>query len=401
MVNSLKKISIVLSLSIITTLCVAKDKLKDIKEPSGATFKVDFQKAFGGEDRDKAFDVISLDDGGFMVAGESESYSVGRDDMLVVRFDKEGKMVYRSSFGQKKRERANAVSTIGKDNFIAVGYTTSYSKYGDKDLFVVKFDKDGKSIFKKHFGGDRDDEALDVVGLKNGNALIVGYTESYGKGYKDLYLLYIDKDGKEIWSKAIGGKDDDIGYSIALTKGGFYIAGSTRSFGSGGFDFYLLKFNSKAKLLFSKIYGEYNDDILKSVYSTSDGGCVVAGETKSFGSKRNDLDVMRFNSEGGLVWHKIFGFKSKDWANDIVVRDDNSIVVAGSTKSFGYGNSDFYILELNKKGSVVWSKNFGGSDKDEAKSLTVLKDGSVVVVGDTLSFGKGDYDFMMIKLSKR
>ncbi len=400
--NYLLKSGTILSILIILiSNLTAKEVLKKGKEPSGLSFKSNWQKSFGGDDRDEAHDVIALKEGGFLVAGESKSYSIGRRDMLIARFDKDGKLLYRSSFGNKKNEVANAVTKTSDDAFMAVGYTTSYSKYGDKDLYVVKFSKDGKSIWKRHFGGERDDVGYDIVGVGGGKALIVGYTESYGKGYKDIYLLYIDKNGKEIWSKAIGGKDDETGYSIALAKDGFYIAGTTRSKGAGGFDFYLLRFDSKAHLRYSKVYGGIEDDIFTSAVVTKDGGCVVAGKTKSFGSKHFDIDVIKYDAKGRMLWHKLFGFKSQEWANDIVELNDGNLVVVGTTKSIGHGNYDFYILELEPNGSLKWSKTYGGSDKDFATAVAKLKDKSIIVAGSTLSFGKGDYDFMLINLQKR
>ncbi len=400
--NSLLKSATTFSLLLLLiTNLTAKDVLKMGKEPSGINFKSNWQKSFGGDEKDKAHDVIALKDGGFLVAGESKSYGIGRKDMLIAKFDKSGKFLYRSSFGEKKDDVANAVTTTSDGAFMAVGYTTSYSKYGDKDLYVVKFSKDGKSIWKKYFGGERNDVGYDIVGVGGGKAIIVGYTESYGKGYKDIYLLYIDIDGKEIWSKAIGGEDDEMGYSIALAKDGFYVAGTTRSKGAGGFDFYLLKFNNKAKLQYSKVFGGINDDIFKSAVATKDGGCVVAGKTKSFGAKHFDVDVIKYDAKGKMLWHKLFGFKSQEWADDIIELDNGNLVVVGTTKTIGHGNYDFYVLELEPNGSIRWSKTYGGSDKDFATAIAQLRDKSIIVAGSTLSFGKGDFDFMLVDLQKR
>ena len=400
-----KLISTILTTILLSTTSFAKSDTNSSQETVIKTSPIPeletiWEKAYGGSDKDKANAVIALKDGTLLVAGSSKSYGKGRGDMLIARVQKDGKVSYRSSYGGKQEDSANALTATSDGNFIAVGYSKTYSKNQDKDVFVVKFDDKGKKLWQKHYGGDRDDEAYSVVGTNNGGAIIVGYTESYGKGYKDVYIIYIDKDGKEIWSKAIGGKDDDFAKSISLTHDGFYVAGATRSFGAGGFDFYLLKFDKDAKLEFKKVYGEIEDDVLNAVTTTKDGGCVVAGWTKSFGSKHSDIDVIRYSKSGEQVWHKIYGFKSKEAANDVVAMPDGGFLVAGYTKSMGFGANDFYILELKSNGSSKWANVYGGSAKDSANAIARKPDGSYVVVGQTLSFGNGDYDFMMLELRK-
>lgn len=373
----------------------AKDTVK-------AELRTLWQKAYGGSSRDKAYGVVGLKDGGAFVVGGSKSYGKGREDMLVVRFDKSGKTIHRSSYGGKQQDVANSVTATSDGFYMAAGFSKSFSKNNDKDVYLVKFDIDGKRLWQKSYGGDEDDEATSIVATNGGGALITGYTESYGKGYKDVYIIYVDKDGKEIWSKAIGGSDDDFANAITLSSdGGFYVAGATRSFGEGGFDFYLLKFDGDGKFIFKKVYGEREEDIIYAITATRDGGCVVAGSTKSFGSKQNDIDVIRYSKDGAMKWHKIYGFKSKEWVNSITRTDEGGFLLAGTTKSFGFGAQDFYMIELDSKGSSLWANVYGGDVKDIAHGVARMSDGSYMVVGETESFGNGDYDFMIMKLSKK
>jgi len=361
-----------------------------------------WQKAYGESKKDIAYDSIGLENGGALIVGMTKSWGHGKSDMLIVKIDKKGNPQFRFTYGGKKNDEARAITKTSDGKFVVVGSSDSYTEYGDKDVYVVKFDKNGKKLWGKTFGGDRDDEAYDVIATKNGGVIVVGYTESYGQGYKDGYLLYLDKNGKEIWAKAIGGKDDDIIKGIAFSKaGGFFVAGTTRSFKAEGFDFYLVKFNKKAKYEFKRVLGGDEDDKFNAIVATDDGGCAVAGMTQSFDSKREDIDVMRFDKNGKLVWHKIFGFKSKEWANSITTTKEGGFIVAGTTKSFGFGGYDFYLLELNSKGSSIWANVYGAGDDEIANSVRPMPDGSYLVSGQTDSYGNGDYDFMFIKLIKR
>lgn len=393
---------LLISLFIFLSDACAKDNIQNQTKKIKPEFETNWQKAYGGDGRDKAYDVISLKDGGTMIAGMSRSYGRGRSDMMIVRMDKKGKTLWRSSYGGKKRDDAYAITRSSDGNFFAVGSSESFSNDGDKDVYVVKFDKDGKRIWQKTYGGAESDVGKSVVAVNNGGILIAGFTNSYGKDRTDVYILYIDKDGKEIWSKAIGGKEEDEAHDISLTAdGGFVVVGSTASYGKGREDFYILKFDGNGKFLWDKVYGGVESDILHTLTPTRDGGFVVAGETKSFESKHKDIDIIKYTKDGEQVWHKIFGFDSKDWVNDIIKIPGGGYLLAGTTKSFGFGKFDFYVLEIDSKGSSVWANVFGGETKDIAHALTRTKDGKIIVVGETDSFGSGGYDFMILELEKR
>ncbi len=403
-------IKIALYCLLFVTTLYAKEDISKIQDRSKAvkkttTSKVEFhdifQKAYGGDKKDIAYDLAVMDDDGFMIVGSTKSYGKGRDDLIVTKFDKNGKPLIRGVFGGKGKDIGYSVVKSSDGNFIAVGSSDSYNEDGDLDLFVVKFDKNCHKIWQKVYGGKRDDVGYSAIATPNGGALIVGYTESYGQGYKDGYVLFIDKNGKALFQKAIGGKDDDILRGITFSKdGGFFVAGKTQSYGKGGFDFYLAKFDKHGKYLYKNVLGGEDDDEFRAVVATKDGGCVAVGSTQSFESKHRDVDIMKFDKDGKMQWHKIYGFKSHEWANSVALTDDGGYLVAGTTKSFGFGNYDFYLLELNSKGSSVWANVYGGDDKDIAHSIKRMRDGSYLVVGETKTYGNGDFDFMYIKLKK-
>ncbi len=400
--NLLKTSLLISTALLLTTSLYAKGDLQKEPKKTSPEFENLWQMAYGGDDRDRAFGVVPLKDGGAMVAGLSRSYGKGRSDMLVVKLDKQGKTIWRSSYGGKKKDYANAITRTSDGNFIAVGSSESFSEGGDLDVYVVKFDTEGKRAWQKNFGGDEKDEAKAVVAVGGGGVLVAGYTESYGKGRRDVYILYIDKNGKEIWSKAIGGKEEDDAYAITLTAdGGFVVAGGTESYGAGRSDFYMLKFDGDGKFLWDKVYGEENEDVIHAITATPEGGFVVAGKTSSFGSKHSDIDIIKYDKKGNQVWHRIYGFKSKEWANAITRIPGGGYLIAGTTKSFGFGKFDFYLLELDSEGHSVWANVYGGENKEVAHAVTRTTDGKVLVVGETESFGNGGYDFFMLKLEKR
>ena len=202
------------------------------------------------------------------------------------------------------------------------------------------------------------------------------------------------------WARAIGGANYDYGYSVAQTSGGgFAVAGYTSSFGAGGGDLFLIKFNSSDSVQWAKAVGGTNWDAGSSVIQTSDSGFVVAGHTYSFGAGSNDLFIVKFNSSGSVQWAKAVGGTNYDWGSSVVQTSDSGFVVAGGTGSFGAGGFDLFLVKFNSSGSVQWAKAVGGTNSDAGFSVVQTSDGGFVVAGETRSFGAaGSDDLFLVKL---
>ena len=127
---------------------------------------------------------------------------------------------------------------------------------------VITFGADSHSAmgFEIVFGGPDLDRGVFVSPTKDGGYIAVGVTKSFGKGGEDVYLVKTDSNGEFLWSKTYGGTDQDNGWSVHETPDGFVLAGFTKSFGAGGFDFYLIKTDSDGEIDWSKTYGGEGDD---------------------------------------------------------------------------------------------------------------------------------------------
>ncbi|KXB07357.1 hypothetical protein AKJ52_00365 [candidate division MSBL1 archaeon SCGC-AAA382C18] len=173
--------------------------------------------------------------------------------------------------------------------------------------------------------------------------------------------------GKE-WSKAYGGSKDEWANSIVQTEdGGYVILGTTRSYGAGGSDFWLVKTDSMGNMEWTKTYGGEENEWARSIVCTSDGGYAIAGGTTSFGDG-GDFWLVKTDSYGYKEWSKTYGGSDLEQANSLIQTSDDGYVIAGTTGSFGAGARDFWFIRVDSKGNKKWSKRFS---IDEKKLFTI------------------------------
>jgi len=151
--------------------------------------------------------------------------------------------------------------------------------------------------------------------------------------------------------------------------------------------------------LFARTYGGTSGDYARSIIQTPDGGYAVMGGTSSFGASSSDLLLIKLDNTGNLLWARTFGGDSSDGARCMTGTADGGFVIAGSTRSYGAGNSDFLILRLDSSGNLAWARVFGGTDMDWPTSIAQAPDGGFVVAGGARSFGVGYYNMLVLKLS--
>jgi len=162
-------------------------------------------------------------------------------------------------------------------------------------------------------------------------------------------------------------------------------------------------FSSNAYSDWAKTYGGGADDEARSIQQTADGGYIVAGWSSSFGAGNKDFLVLKLSSTGTVQWQKAFGGWNEDFAYSIQKTSDSKYgdgyIVVGKTLSFGAGNYDFLVIKLNSSGGIQWQKTLGGSTWDEAYSVIQASDTSYVVAGTAASFGAGASDVLVAKIT--
>ncbi|WP_148206273.1 NHL repeat-containing protein [Thermococcus gammatolerans] len=296
-------------------------------------------------------------------------------------------------------DTARAVAIAPNGDIIVAGYTESFGA-GYGDVWVLRLDSEGNVKWQKTYGGSDKDWAAAVAVADNGDVIVAGGTESFGAGKADVWVLRLDENGNVKWQKTYGGKGYDVARSVAIAENGdIIVVGGTESFGAGKADVWVLRLDENGNVKWQKTYGGSSYDWGHAVAITDNGDVIVAGSTDSFGT-HEDVLVLRLDTNGNVKWQKTYGGIRGDIAFAVAIAPNGDIIVTGHTKSFGDWDSDVWVLRLDGNGNVKWQKTYGGSSDDDAYSVAIAPNGDIIVVGRTWSFGAGEDDVWVLRLDE-
>jgi len=361
---------------------------------------LEFEKTFGGGSYDEGSSVHQTSDGGYVVAGFTNSYGAGSDDVYLIKTDGSGNLVWTQTFGESAIDKGNSVQQTSDGGYVIAGYTASYGA-GSNDVYLIKTDGSGNPVWTQTFGGSDYDHASSVQQTSDGGYIVAGWTSSYGAGSGDVYLIKTDGSGNPDWTQTFGGSSNDGGSSVQQTlDGGYIVAGFTESYGVGYSDVYLIKTDGSGNPVWAQTFGGSWYDYGYSVQQTLDGGYIVAGTTASYGAGADDVYLIKTDGSGNPVWTQTFGGSGVDRGRSVQQTSDGGYIVAGGTSSYGVGSADVYLIKTDGSGNPVWTQTFGGSDYDQGSSVQQISDGGYIVAGGTVSNGAGSMDVYLIKTKK-
>jgi len=354
--------------------------------------------AIGGSANEDGYSIVQSADGGYAMAGYTRTYGAGGWDMYVVKWDSAGNLKWSNAIGGTNTDRAYCLTNSTDGGYAVVGSTMSFGA-GLEDVYVVKLDKSGNVKWTKTIGGGGTDVGHSIIQTTDGGYAITGSTASFRTGYSDVYAVKLDSLGNLKWTKTIGGMGNNNGNSIIQTRdGGYAIGGNTDTSGNTGRnDMYLVKLDATGNLKWTKTIGGVLDDGANSVIQTSDGGYTLAGTTNSFGAGGYDMYVVKLDSTGNLKWTKTIGGSGSEAATSLVHTPDGGYVVTGATTSFGAGQDDAYLIKLDSAGNLKWTNTVGGPNNEEGEAVILCADGGYAVGGTTSSISVGGDDFLFAK----
>lgn len=254
-----------------------------------------WSRTYGGDGTDNLYDVVPTPDNGFAFVGMCGSSGYGSGDFYLVRTDAAGETLWTRTYGGYSGERAYAMEGTADSGFILAGFTESFTA-GGRDAYVVKTDSAGNVDWTRSLGGEGDERARDIACTADGGYVVVGDAISATTGNADALLIRLAADGSALWSRTYGGTGGDWGNCVKEENGGgFLIAGYTDSYGAGFNDGWLLKTDSLGNLLWSQTYGGGGSDVFVDLQLCS-SGYIVVGATQSWGAGGGDMWLVRLSA---------------------------------------------------------------------------------------------------------
>jgi len=310
-----------------------------------------WSKHLGTKEDEEGNSVIEVDDG-FVIVGSSDKLGNDRKSVYLVKISKNGEFIWERAFYSYKYDYYTGSDVIARDNGFMIAATERHPKLFNEQVeaYILSTTKEGQVVGKRRFGGEEEDMANAIINT-SGGYIMAGSTESFGHGDEDAYVLKMDPKGNRLWSRAFGGSDDDVAHDIIEVSDGYILVGTTESFGRRYKDVYVVKMNKTGNRVWHKAYGGAKDEEGYSIIEDN-GGYIIAGKSESYGeTSRSDMYLFKINKNGGLLWERVFGKKQDDAGYDVAATKDGYIIV-GEIADERTRDRDVYIVKTDKNGRV-------------------------------------------------
>lgn len=281
-------------------------------------------------------------------------------------------ITFQKTYGGTSLEFGYCVQQTTDSGYIIGGITGSFGAGGD--IYLIKTNFTGDTLWTRTFGGADEDECNSVRQTTDGGYILAGTTKSFGAGYYDVYILKTDSSGNLLWSKTYGGTSADYAKSIQQTSdGGYIIFGYTASYGAGGpgaFDMYLIKTNSNGDSLWTRTFGGTWPDYGMAGQQTTDSGFIIAGGV-------DYVNLIKTNINGDTLWTKyIHPSGTGGFVNSAQQTADGGYIITGYTDTLS-----LFLTKTDSIGNPLWTKLFDIGTSTIGHSVQQTLDGGFIIVG--------------------
>ena len=426
---------------------------------------IEWEKSFGGKHSDYLFDAVPTADYGFILAGSSLSRKSGGKtednngdlDYWIWKMNEHGELDWQKSFGGNGMDLLQSIRLTNDGGFILAGSSDSSEGVqkkdackGKSDFWVIKLDARGGEQWQLTIGGTGQEQLQSVVPTADGG-YILGGTSSSNKsrteasaipdlssktdkcfGSTDFWVVKLDGKGLVEWQRTIGGQYAETLRSIQQTKDGSYLLGGSSNSdetgnktlrGFGMADYYVVKLDREGNMIWQQNFGGTGDDQLYVVHQTFDGDYIAAGNSSSSASGNksssnasgSDFWLVKFNDDGKILWQESYNNGQADLLTSLVENDDHSLLIGGHSRSEGasgkkdkQGINDYVVIKITPDGDERWTETFGSKGDDILRKAIETRDGGYLlagtsngtVSGDKMS-GVGRNDFWVVKLKDK
>jgi len=288
------------------------------------------------------------------------------------------------------------------------------------DIYLLRTDAAGEVLWEEVYEGEGYNSAQAIYAMDDGGLLISGVTSSSGTGGSDIFLMKLDQDRNQVWSKTFGGALDEFGAAWPMADGGYILGGNIvdpndivvdnpGAAGYGGFsgrsNIYLARIDSEGNEIWSRSFGGENNVMSLSGIEASDGGFLILATIMYYPENDDDIYLLKVDQYGDEVWSLSWEEGNMDGYEIIQTSDGNYLITGGYAPSGNLDSAkkDFLFIKVDPDGNEIWTSIFGDPDVyDWACAMTEISDGSIVAVGDmSRDLYTGDSNIALVKIDQK
>ncbi|WP_340075928.1 hypothetical protein [Leptobacterium sp. I13] len=436
-------------LSFLIYSCSSSDDDKNTIIDPSFLGEIEWIKTFGGTNEDTAQGIIKTSDGGYAIIGYTNSIdgdivdkTLQENDFWVLKLDNDGNIQWNKTYGGSGDDIGQDIIQTIDGGYAVTGYSMSAdgdasNNEGFHDNWVIKLNASGDIEWEKSFGFAGHDHAYGILQTADGGYFVSGFIDVTGSngagnsgkssltahGVGEFWANKLDVNGNLEWRRFFGGTNNDRAFGVVQANDGSFVmvgASESQDFdisnSNGSYDFWIIKVSSRGDLVWEQTFGGSGIDIAQSITKTTDNNYLVVGKANSTNgditNNKGDSDVwvVKVSDSGKLLWERNYGGADFEDAESIINTSDGNYIITGNSRSNNsdlsenFGENDIWAIKTDDDGTILWEKSFGGSGIDLGFDAVETDEGSIIIVGETASNNnhinenKGLKDLVIIKI---
>ena len=416
-----------------------KSEVVEFTIPEGQSWSsLTWDRVYGGVGEDSLAKMIPAHDGGYLLAGSSDSNishdkteaSRGGKDFWLVKIDEGGDVLWDKRYGGSEDDNCSGIIPTADGNYLLYGASVSPADgdktqglQGSNDFWIIKIDENGSKIWDKRYGGGSEDKCLYALELENGDFALSGYSRSgisgdktHGSlGHTDSWLIRVDENGTKIWDHTYGGDFFDFAIKVEVVSDGNWLVfgysssnpgNSKTATKKGGDDYWVIKVNHEnGSMIWDKSYGGASYDYFDDALVQEDGSFIMVGlsyaasgntgdRQSTAKGESSDLWVVKADANGSILWERSYGGeKGVGWNSRIIPLGGQGFLISsgasgqatgdisGGQRNTGGSDSDYWLIKIDQYGNKIWDRRYGGGGYEDSKSIIPTNDGGFLLGG--------------------
>ena len=425
-----------------------KSEVVEFTIPEGQSWSsLTWDRVYGGVGEDSLAKMIPAHDGGYLLAGSSDSNishdkteaSRGGKDFWLVKIDEGGDVLWDKRYGGSEDDNCSGIIPTADGNYLLYGASVSPADgdktqglQGSNDFWIIKIDENGSKIWDKRYGGGSEDKCLYALELENGDFALSGYSRSgisgdktHGSlGHTDSWLIRVDENGTKIWDHTYGGDFFDFAIKVEVVSDGNWLVfgysssnpgNSKTATKKGGDDYWVIKVNHEnGSMIWDKSYGGASYDYFDDALVQEDGSFIMVGlsyaasgntgdRQSTAKGESSDLWVVKADANGSILWERSYGGeKGVGWDSRIIPLGGQGFLISsgasgqatgdisGGQRNTGGSDSDYWLIKIDQYGNKIWDRRYGGGGYEDSKSIIPTNDGGFLLGGGSYAMAGFD-----------